>query len=700
MEKKSLLILLLITLSIIIPANSQAQWKQTGTIKVKISALAVMGNTIFAGTSSSGVFYSTDNGTNWVGLYGGFPYGQVSGFAVIGNNIFAVTPSGPFLSTDYGTSWSNIDKQSVLGSYVISFTVIGTNLFALTSNSVYLSTNNGLSWSPINTGLEAGSFLVLTTNGTDLYARAGNSIYLSTNNGNNWTRLSGTTSSDNLYSLFVSGSTILTGGTGVFRSTDNGATWASAGLTNQYVSSFIAIPNASGGKNIFAGTKTGVFLSTDDGANWELINTGLTNINVNALAISGSSLFVGSNNGVFIFTDNGMNWTQVNFGPTGGCIRTLAAFSDGSGGQRLYAATDDAVLYYSTDNGSHWIQSGLNEYIYGLADDGTDLFAATGRGASRSTDHGLSWISASQGLTSDANSFVFLDNKVFAATEHGVYVSSNEGANWSRTSQSPESFDVTAITVCDTNLVVGCWLGAVYFDYDFWYYEIKCSSDKGVNWISPDSGFSVNYITTLLTQGKNIFAGSDHGIFRSTNCGRTWGPINSGLHSKVVNSLKVNGTSIFAGTYGGVFLSKNNGTEWKQVNTGLTDTTVTSLVMSGEYLFAGTEQRGVFRRQISELDNVVKESRSSLPNEFSLRQNYPNPFNPTTTINYSIPKSSSVSIKVYDLLGREISTLVNENKPVGNYSVQFNASKLVSGVYFYRMHAGDFVQTKKLILLK
>ena len=79
MEKKSLLILLLITLSIIIPANSQAQWKQTGTIKVKISALAVMGNTIFAGTSSSGVFYSTDNGTNWVGLYGGFPYGQVSG---------------------------------------------------------------------------------------------------------------------------------------------------------------------------------------------------------------------------------------------------------------------------------------------------------------------------------------------------------------------------------------------------------------------------------------------------------------------------------------------------------------------------------------------------------------------------------------------------------------------------------------------
>jgi len=89
-----------------------------------------------------------------------------------------------------------------------------------------------------------------------------------------------------------------------------------------------------------------------------------------------------------------------------------------------------------------------------------------------------------------------------------------------------------------------------------------------------------------------------------------------------------------------------------------------------------------------------------LPTKFSLSQNYPNPFNPTTTINYSVPKSGHVSLKVYDLLGREATALVNENKSVGNYTVQFNASKLVSGVYFYRMQAGDFVQTKKLLLIK
>jgi hypothetical protein len=88
------------------------------------------------------------------------------------------------------------------------------------------------------------------------------------------------------------------------------------------------------------------------------------------------------------------------------------------------------------------------------------------------------------------------------------------------------------------------------------------------------------------------------------------------------------------------------------------------------------------------------------PSSYKLEQNYPNPFNPTTTINYSVAKAGFVKIKVYDVLGREAATLINENKPAGNYTVQFNASKLVSGVYFYRIETDNFVQTKKMILMK
>jgi hypothetical protein len=96
----------------------------------------------------------------------------------------------------------------------------------------------------------------------------------------------------------------------------------------------------------------------------------------------------------------------------------------------------------------------------------------------------------------------------------------------------------------------------------------------------------------------------------------------------------------------------------------------------------------------------VKQANNSLPENFRLEQNYPNPFNPTTQINYSIPSSQKVVLKVYDELGRDVATLVNNEQAAGNYTVDFDASNLASGIYFYRLQAGDFVQMKKMILMK
>ena len=96
----------------------------------------------------------------------------------------------------------------------------------------------------------------------------------------------------------------------------------------------------------------------------------------------------------------------------------------------------------------------------------------------------------------------------------------------------------------------------------------------------------------------------------------------------------------------------------------------------------------------------LKEDNSIIPSEFNLYQNYPNPFNPRTIISYQLPISGNVVLKVYDVLGNEITTLVNEEKPVGYYETNWNASNLASGIYFYRLQAGSFVQTRKMILLK
>ncbi len=88
------------------------------------------------------------------------------------------------------------------------------------------------------------------------------------------------------------------------------------------------------------------------------------------------------------------------------------------------------------------------------------------------------------------------------------------------------------------------------------------------------------------------------------------------------------------------------------------------------------------------------------PTKFSLQQNYPNPFNPSTSIQYAISSRQFVSLKVYDVLGKEIATLVNEEKSAGSYEIGFNASHLASGIYYYQLRAGDYVETKKMVLMK
>ena len=149
--------------------------------------------------------------------------------------------------------------------------------------------------------------------------------------------------------------------------------------------------------------------------------------------------------------------------------------------------------------------------------------------------------------------------------------------------------------------------------------------------------------------------------------------------------------SVF-GSGGGMNISDNNsliGT-FGQTFVGVSANTVNE-VYSG-YWYINQTLVGIADRQV-------------IPKKFELFQNYPNPFNPATTINYSIPAfetghAPSVHLKVFDILGREVASLVNETKTPGNYKVNFNASNLASGVYFYRLQAGNFIQTKKMILMK
>ncbi len=126
---------------------------------------------------------------------------------------------------------------------------------------------------------------------------------------------------------------------------------------------------------------------------------------------------------------------------------------------------------------------------------------------------------------------------------------------------------------------------------------------------------------------------------------------------------------------------------------------VYALAVSDGNLFAGTHG-GLWRRPLSEMITTVKNIRNDGPMRFSVSQNYPNPFNPTTVIKYQVAANSLVTLKVYDMLGREVATLVDGRQTAGYYNVNFDGSRLASGVYLYRLQAETYSETKNFMLLK
>jgi hypothetical protein len=157
----------------------------------------------------------------------------------------------------------------------------------------------------------------------------------------------------------------------------------------------------------------------------------------------------------------------------------------------------------------------------------------------------------------------------------------------------------------------------------------------------------------LLAVGNNIFAGTESGVYLSTDNGTNWTAMNNGfMNIPVVYSLLSIGNNIFAeGTAfsgKGIFLSTDNGSNWTAVNNGLPDATgIYSIAVMNNTLIGSTGNFGIYRRSLSEIvPTDIKNNQSNLPSDFTLQQNYPNPFNPTTTITYSVPQSTLVNISV------------------------------------------------------
>ena len=381
-------------------------------------------------------------------------------------------------------------------------------------------------------------------------------------------------------------------------------------------------------------------------------------------------------------------------------IKSLAAI-----GKYVFAGTDSGV-FVSSDDGTIWTQSntGLTDTsVPSLAVDDSEVFAGTHDGVFRSTDHGSTWNAANSGpmQNTDVAALIFKGSNLFAATfGNGILVSTDRGASWTKTDSGITDSYFFCLAVSGSNIVAGDEKG------------IFLSTDNGTSWNAILNGWNGPWgynVRALAVSGGNLYAGVDanygsNSIYRSTDNGETWTILSGSPSGTTTYAFAVSGTNVFAGGDGGVDVSTDNGATWMMASTSEFPTTIISaLAASDTNLYAGTAidpPIGVFRRPLSQMITAVEEEGNTMPASFSLSQNYPNPFNPSTVIRYELPTNGYVTLKVYDILGREVRTLVDERQNSGIHSVTFNASGLASGVYFYRIEAGAYHDTKRLLLLK
>ncbi|MGB7567871.1 MAG: hypothetical protein WBM07_08420, partial [Chitinivibrionales bacterium] len=408
-------------------------------------------------------------------------------------------------------------------------------------------------------------------------------------------------------------------------------------------------------------------------ASWTASNTGLNNSQIVSLALNGSTIFAGTASGVFRSSNNGVSWIAVDSGLTNTTVKSFAFC-----GNHIFAGTASGI-FVSTNAGASWIavDSGLtNTFINAFAVSGNNIFAGTDSGIFLSANFGKSWIAVDSGLTNTfVNAFAVSGNNIFAGTASalaripcGIFLSTNNGSCWNKLSNGPEGdfteSDVSAFAVCDSTIIVGIYDNGGYL-----------STNNGASWTSIPDLAGHYYNETSMTE-------------------------------VVIYSFAVSGKYIFAATGRGIFCSTDNGTRWTLVDsTGLPHNIYPSgfnyLAVSDSTIFYGSSYSGIWRRPVSEMvaiNNLESRQKMSQPGNLKILSKRHDNLN--VTVQFSLLHSDQVAIRIYNLSGREIETLVNKNLGAGAHSISWDPKNVAAGCYAVKMQVGSNVYVKNIPVSK
>ncbi|RPI14894.1 MAG: T9SS C-terminal target domain-containing protein [Ignavibacteriae bacterium] len=695
-----------------------------------------------------GLLKSTNKGETWAlsGLENSRHIGAITVHPMNSNLIYTAAAGGlyskgpdrgVYKSTDAGATWQKVffmnDSTSAIDVIVdhTDLNIVYAAMFerlrgpsfrhaAGVSSGVFKSTNAGLNWVRLTTGLPVPAanigricLAVAPSNANIVYAlyRKTNNpssyshdnvfegFYRSTNKGGTWTKmpdgiLPGEFSNFGWYFGLikvdpVNPDIVYCGDIDIYKTINGGTSWIN--ITNSY---------------------SGTFDQQHPDQHTLWINPAATNKFVN-----------GNDGGLFTSSDGGSSWLKSYDLPLS---QTYASTIDYLLPQRKYTGTQD--------NGTVGTKTGLTmdwELFYGgdgfycLVDysNSNVMYAEYQNGGiGRSTNGGNSYVGIQNGLDlsrtnwSSPYTMDLLNPSVLYFGSYKLHKTTNRGTNWTAISpdltRGPGNGRLGTIT-CISTAPKADSLRVIYVGTDDW--KVSVSTNTGASWTDITGSLPQRYVTDVVCDkrnpaiayvtlsGYNLDLNNTH-IFRTTNYGAVWTNISSNMPNVPVNSFIIDYNRdglLYAGCDVGVFYSTNTGASWQVLGTGLPNSAVFDINyhQPTKKLVAGTHGRSMFEIDLSTLISVENIT-SHTAKEYKLHQNYPNPFNPSTTVKFEIPKSGNVKIAIYDINGRLVSELLNKQLTTGQYEIEWNASRISSGIYFYRIESGSFNEVKKMSLVK
>ncbi|CAN5451185.1 hypothetical protein BH10BAC5_BH10BAC5_15620 [soil metagenome] len=680
--------------------------------------------------NQAGFWKTTNGGTTWTQCaMDFFPYGTYKVRYKQGSSqiLYAATQGGFFISTNGGSNWT----RSMDGGF-IDFDANGSIVYASRwQDGIYKSTNDGANFTKLN------SYPVTAANFCDVRISIAQSLPAT------------------LYTIAVDNGQHTKG---IFKSTDSGVSWQDVSWrdgggnvvdfhwSQGYWNNTIGVCPTDANLLLVGGGS--IVRTANGGANWDELDSlslnGYYHVDNHRIRWrnNGNEVYV-CNDGGFQYSSNaGITWTA-----TGNSIPVTQFYSLDIAVQNgnIVAAggTQDNGFPMTRNNsvigGGTWQWNIGRDGGYSVIDENNPnkVLAHTWNFANyfdKTTDGGVTWSWAGNGLNGNMSFGGFRDDRVspvyvYAAVGQNVFYSENFGDTWNLLGEAGQPFNtnVWRMNVSKWGTTGGTAVYAIQWSNPPSQSNVLRVNDNGT-WFDRGAGLPLNPIRYVAQHPRDNYKcyaieegnSQTQRIFKTTNRGINWTNVTGNLLSVagngiIINDLVAHPTNddvLFIGTQFGAWNTTNGGTNWQRWNLGMPTgneivemSFIDSLTSNKFYVAAATHGRGVWIREATDLDPLTGiHNDSNLPLSFELSQNYPNPFNPATNIKYALPVESKVSLKIYDMTGREIASLVNSVQTAGYYVVQFNASNMASGMYFYNIIAEGssqkFITTKKMVLVK